>query len=130
MAGSAHVPQSATGPILIIEDEEDFRTTYERLLRRRHHEVITVERGAEGLRVAESEHPCLVVTDLKLPDIDGVAVIRALHDRPEAPPIIAVSGMTTAATRRAALEAGAAAYLPKPFSAAQFIEAIDAALLH
>lgn len=105
-----------TGPILLVEDEVDLRTTYERLLRRLRFEVIAVEQGADGLRIAESQGIRLVITDLKLPDMDGIALIRALRRSANPPPIIVASGLDSAATRRAALEAGAIAYLTKPFS--------------
>jgi two-component system NtrC family response regulator/two-component system nitrogen regulation response regulator GlnG len=105
-----------TGPILIVEDEVDLRNTYERILRRLNLEVIAVERATEGLRVAESRPIRLVITDLRLPDMDGIALIRALRACAHPPPIIVASGLDSGATRRAALEAGATAYLTKPFS--------------
>jgi DNA-binding response OmpR family regulator len=108
--------KSRTGPILIVEDEVDLRTTYERLLRRLRLEVIAVEHGADGLRIAESQGVRLVITDLKLPDMDGIALIRVLRRIANPPPIIVASGLDSAATQRAALEAGAIAYLTKPFS--------------
>jgi DNA-binding response OmpR family regulator len=107
-----------TGPILIVEDEVDLRNTYERILRRLNFDVIAVERAAEGLRVAESRRICLVITDLRLPDMDGIALIRALRARADPPPIIVASGLDSGATRRTALDAGAIAYLTKPFSLA------------
>lgn len=106
------------GPILVIEDELDLRTTYERLLRHMHYEVITAERGTDGLRIAQSQRIRLIVTDLRLPDMDGIALIRALRAVADPPPIIVASGFDAAATRRTALEAGAIAYLTKPFSLA------------
>jgi DNA-binding response OmpR family regulator len=110
--------QGRTGPILIVEDEIDLRNTYERVLRRLNFDVIAVEQATEGLRIAESRPIRLVITDLKLPDMDGIALVRALHACADPPPIIVASGLDSGATRRAALEAGAIAYLTKPFSVA------------
>jgi DNA-binding response OmpR family regulator len=107
-----------TAPILIVEDEIDLRNTYERILRRLNFDVIAVERANEGLRVAESRPIRLAITDLRLPDMDGIALIRALRACADPPPIIVASGLDSGATRRAALEAGATAYLTKPFSVA------------
>jgi DNA-binding response OmpR family regulator len=112
-------PRSASeraGPILVIEDEPDLLTSYERLLRRLHYEVITADRGTEGLRIARSQRIRLVVTDLRLPDMDGIALIRALRAVADPPPIIVASALDSRATRSAALAAGAIAYLTKPFS--------------
>jgi two-component system KDP operon response regulator KdpE len=114
-----------SGRILIIEDELEFRRTYERLLRRMHYEVVTAEEGAEALRIAGSQPVHLVVTDLSLPNTDGIALIRALRAGASRPPIIVVSGQTSPASRRAALEAGATAYLTKPFSVSELIALIQ-----
>jgi DNA-binding response OmpR family regulator len=105
-----------TGPILIIEDEPDYLRFYERVLRRLQYEVVTAGRGADGVLIAGSKRFGLVVTDLELPDMDGIAVIRAIRARPDPPPIIVVSGFDSPEIRRAAADAGASGYLAKPFS--------------
>lgn len=109
-----------TGPVLVIDDEVDLLHSYERLLRWMGCDVITAERGQEGLAIAQSRHIALAVVDLKLPDIDGLAVLRALRAGPDPPPVIVVSGFGSAQTRQAALDAGAAGYLAKPFSVLAF----------
>ena len=117
-ASSATDRQGKTAPILIVEDEADLRDTYERILRRLNLDVVAVERAADGLDIARSQAIRLVITDLKLPDMDGIALIRSFRACVDPPPIIVASGLDSAATRRAALEAGAIAYLTKPFSIA------------
>jgi two-component system NtrC family response regulator/two-component system nitrogen regulation response regulator GlnG len=117
-ASCAPDTEGRAGPILIVEDEVDLRNTYERILRRLNFEVIAVERATEGLRIAESRPIRLVITDLRLPDMDGIALIRAIRACAVPPPIIVASGLDSGATRRAALDAGAIAYLTKPFSVA------------
>ena len=115
-------------PILIIEDEPDLIGTYERLLRRLHYDVIAAERGADGIRLGASRPLALVVTDLKLPDVDGLTVVRAMRALPAPPPVIVVSAWPGVEARRAALDAGAAAYLAKPFAVSALIGLIQAAL--
>ena len=105
-------------PILVVEDEIDLRNTYEHLLHRLKFDVIAVERAADALRIAQSCEIGLVIADLNLPDMNGIALIRTLHACADSPPIIVASAVDSATTRRAALEAGAAAYLTKPFSIA------------
>ncbi len=78
--------QPKTGPVLVIDDEIDLLQTYERLLRRMGCDVVTAERGQEGLSIAQSRKVALVVVDMKLPDIDGLAVLRALRDLRNPPP--------------------------------------------
>jgi len=114
-----------TGPILVIDDEPDFLRFYERMLRRLHYDVVTAERGAEGVRIAGSRLLDLVVTDLRLPDMDGIAVIRAIRAGTHPPPIIVVSGFYTPETQRAAMDAGAAGYLAKPFSVSALTRLIE-----
>ena len=122
---SATETTERTDPILVVEDEVDLRTTYERLLRRLHFEVIAVAHGADGLRIAQSRRIRLVITDLRLPDMDGIALIRALRRSTNPPPIIVASGLDSAAIRRDALEAGAVAYLTKPFAISAFTTQIQ-----
>ena len=105
-------------PILIIDDEREFLKTYERLLRRLGYDVITTESGLEGLQVADSRRLRLVITDVHLPDIDGLAIVKTIRARSDAPPVVVVSGIASADARRAAIAAGAAGFLAKPFPVA------------
>lgn len=109
-------PRPKTGPVLIIDDEVDLLQTYERVLRRLGYDVITAELGQTGLAIAGSRQVSLIIVDLRLPDMDGLDVVRAMSARPDPPPVIVITGFASAATRRAALEAGAIGYLSKPFS--------------
>jgi DNA-binding response OmpR family regulator len=117
----------STAPILIIDDELEFLETYERLLRRLGYETISTERGREGLRIAQSRRIRLVVTDLHLPDIDGLAIVEAVRAQSDPPPVIVVSAAASPDARRAATAAGAAGFLAKPFSVAVLVALIRAA---
>jgi two-component system KDP operon response regulator KdpE len=124
---SASGGDGRTPPILVIDDEPDFLRTYERVLRRLGYDVITAERGAEGLRIVGSRCLRLVITDLDLPDGDGLSIVAAIRAGTNPPPVIVVSGMPSVAARTAALAAGAAAYLPKPFPIAELAALIQSA---
>ena len=113
-----------TGPVLIIEDELDLLRTYERLFRRLGYDALTAQCGAEGLRLADSQRLGLVIADLKLPDIDGLTVVEAIRAIPDRPSIIVVSGFASIQARRAALAAGADAYLVKPFEVSTLVALI------
>jgi two-component system KDP operon response regulator KdpE len=118
-AWRAHTPArapAARGPILVIEDEPDLAATYQRLLRRMNHDVITATRGADALRFAAANPVALVIVDLRLPDMDGIELVRVLRARPDPPVVIVVSGFTARTAHDAALAAGAAGYLTKPFT--------------
>src|SRR6266496_366947 len=63
--------------ILVVEDEADLAVTYDRLLRRQGYRVVTAASRAEGLESIESAPPALVIADLRLPDGNGIDIIRA-----------------------------------------------------
>jgi two-component system, NtrC family, response regulator PilR len=114
--------------VLVVDDEADLVTTYERVLRHHGHHVISAGSRHAGL-MALASHPLdLVVADVRLGDGDGLDVVRAARANPTPPPVIVVTGYASATGRRDALGAGAAAYLAKPFSISQFIGAVETLL--
>jgi DNA-binding response OmpR family regulator len=114
--------------ILVVDDEADLVATYERLLRRRGYRVVSAGSRRDGLSMIATEPLLLVVSDLRLPDGDGLDVVRAARATPPPTPVIVVTGFQSDMSRRAALAAGAAAYLPKPFSASAFSSLVDTVL--
>jgi CheY-like chemotaxis protein len=118
--------------VLVIEDEADSLVTYERLLGRQGHEVITATSRAGGLaavRAATGEHRLdLVVCDLRLPDGDGLDVVRAALGTADPPSVIVITGYPSEETRRAATAAGATAFFAKPFVAAALLATVRRSL--
>ena len=110
--------------VLVVDDEADFLATYERLLRREGYEVVTVTSRAAGLAALAGEPPDLVISDLRLPDGDGLDVVRAARAARDPVPVIVITGYPSDETRRAALAAGATTFLAKPFAAAVLLAAI------
>ena len=114
--------------VLVVDDETDFLATYERLLRRQAYDVVTVTSRAAGLAALAGEPPDLVISDLRLPDGDGLDVVRAARDARDPVPVIVITGYPSDETRRAALAAGATMFLAKPFVAAVLLAAIRSGL--
>jgi len=114
--------------VLVVDDEADFLATYERLLRREGYEVVTVTSRAAGLAALAGEPPHLVISDLRLPDGDGLDVVRAAHAARDPLPVIVVTGYSSDETRRAALAAGATTFVAKPFAAAVLLAAIRSSM--
>ena len=114
--------------VLVVDDEADFLATYERLLRRQGYEVITATSRAAGLAALASQPPELVISDLRLPDGDGLDVVRAARSALKPAAVIVVTGYPSDETRRAALAAGATTFLAKPFAAAMLLDAIRSSL--
>jgi DNA-binding response OmpR family regulator len=116
-------------PILIVDDEVDLVTTYERLLHRKGYRVVSAGSCREGLLVLEREPLALVVTDLRLPDGDGLDIVRAARRTPTPTPSLVVTGFASEASRAAALASGAAGYLAKPFAASDLVSLVQGTLI-
>lgn len=111
--------------ILVVEDEPDMAATYERLLRRAGHRVVRAASRAEAMRLLESLRPRLVISDLRLRDGDGLDVIRAARMLDLPAGVIAITAFVSRGTRQAALDAGASAFLAKPFNIAEFSNLVE-----
>jgi two-component system, NtrC family, response regulator PilR len=112
-------------PILVVDDETDLIASYERLLRRRGYRVISAGTRGDGLAIVEREPLALVITDLRLPDGDGLELVRAARRLPTSTPAIVVTGFGSEASRLASLAAGAAGYLAKPFAVSNFVSLVE-----
>ncbi|MDX8151746.1 response regulator transcription factor [Patulibacter brassicae] len=117
----------APARILVVDDEESIRALLAFPLRRDGHEVLTATTGPEALEQFERGQPDLVLLDVMLPGLDGVAVCRALRER-SAVPIIMLSARGEEGDRVAGLEAGADDYVTKPFSVRELRSRVRAAL--
>ena len=115
-------------PILLVDDEADLLATYERLLRRRGYRIVSTGSCRDGLAIIEREPLALVVTDLRLPDGNGVDIVRAARGTATPTPSIVVTGFASEASRTVALAAGAAGYLAKPFGASAFTSLVGGIL--
>ena len=103
--------------VLVVEDEKDLVATYERLLRRQGCAITAAGTLRDGLAALDSGQFALVIADLRLPDGNGLEIVRSARQRPGGPPVIVVTGFVSLQSRQDALGAGAMAYLAKPFSA-------------
>lgn len=116
------------GVILVVDDEIDLATTFTRLLGRHGYRAIAVGSCDAARAVMRDEAPALVLSDLRLPDGDGLDLVRAASAQAPPVPAIVMTGHASPGTQRAALEAGAFAFLAKPFPTARLIALVDEAL--
>ncbi len=117
--------------ILIIEDEAAIRDVMSRALRMHGYEVHLAKDGAEGLALWDAVHPDAVVTDVHMPNVDGIETIMALRSRDPNVRIVAVSGGDSRASFLAldsAGDLGATRVLPKPFRPDELAEAVRSVL--
>ena len=107
-----------TKRVLVIEDQEDNRAILRDLLTSAGLEAIEAVNGADGVAMAESETPDLILMDIQLPVIDGYEATRRIKSNPslEAIPVIAVTSYALSGDAEKAKLAGCDAYVTKPFS--------------
>jgi DNA-binding response OmpR family regulator len=110
--------------VLVVDDETDFLDTYVRLLRRQGYAVTTASSLATALAAVARERLSLVISDLNLPDGDGLEVVRAARSGAYPAPVIVVTGYSSEERRKAALAAGAMAFFAKPFIASALLVAV------
>ena len=111
--------------LLTVDAEQDLLATYFRLLTHRGYRVVTAPTRAAGLLAVEREAPRLLIADPRLPDGDGLDIVRAARSRMPPIPVIVVSGWSGEPYRRAAVAAGASGFIPKPFATAPLLELIQ-----
>jgi two-component system KDP operon response regulator KdpE len=118
---------SASGKILIVDDEPQIRRFLRISLNAYGFEVVEAGNGGDALTKAALEGVDIVILDLGLPDIDGHTVIERLREWTEIP-IIVLSVRSGDADKVRALDSGASDYLTKPFSIAELMARVRAAL--
>lgn len=103
--------------ILVVEDDEVARELVRMTLEREGYRVFTAEDGARGFETAMAERPDLIVTDVSMPEADGVQLVRRVRSAPEvaATPILVTTGFGTG-NASFTLAQGADAYEPKPLN--------------
>lgn len=118
------------GPqVLLVEDEPQLRRFLRPMLRAHGYRVIEAETAREGVALARSHNPDLVLLDLGLPDGDGVEVTRQLRAWSQVP-IIVISARGKEQDKVEALDAGADDYLIKPFGSAELLARLRVAMRH
>jgi two-component system cell cycle response regulator DivK len=104
--------------ILVVEDHEENRRIMRDLLTSAGYEMIEAVTGEEGVTLAQTQHPDLILMDIQLPGIDGYETTRRIKADPalRAIPIIAVTSYALSGDDVKAREAGCNDYVTKPFS--------------
>jgi len=117
--------------ILLVEDNEENRDMLSRRLTRRGYEVVIATDGGQGVAMAQSEIPDLILMDMDLPVLNGWEATRQLKAAPatRAIPIIALTAHAMVGDREKALEAGSDDYDTKPIDFARLRAKIEALLL-
>jgi len=115
--------------VLVIDDEPQILRAVRTILSAKHFKVTTASRGEEGLTLAASQSPDIIILDLSLPDIDGIEVCSRLREWTQTP-IIVLSVRDSERDKVMALDRGADDYLTKPFGIEELLARIRVALRH
>lgn len=108
---------TTTGKVLVVDDEANARTALAEILREEGYSVETAADGFKALARAETFQPDIVLTDLKMPGMDGVELLRKLHGQePGYPEVIVMTAFGAVETAVLAMRAGALDYLTKPLN--------------
>jgi two-component system, cell cycle response regulator DivK len=116
--------------ILIVEDNEENRDALARRLKRRGFEVVIATDGLQGVAMAQSERPDLILMDMNLPELDGWEATRQVRAAEETKdiPVIALTAHALTGDRERALAAGCTDYHTKPVELPRLLEQIEAIL--
>jgi len=114
--------------ILVIDDEEIIHSSLRKILTRNGHQVTTTLEAAKGLELIESHDYDLVISDLMMPNMNGIELLEALRDRSIRTPVLMLTGYPTIRTAVQALRLGAVDYLAKPFTRHELLAPINRVL--
>ncbi len=117
--------QSRIKKILIVDDETSIRNLLSKILSSSNYEAVTASNGREGLELYKKENPDLVITDIVMPDMEGIELIRHLRKIDRNLPVIVMSGNPTGQQfLKTANLLGAHSTLLKPFSPSELLSII------
>jgi two-component system KDP operon response regulator KdpE len=115
--------------VLVIDDEQAVRRFLRTSLSAHGYDIVETTTGEEGIIAAINSQPDIIILDLGLPDIDGLAVTRRIREWSQTP-ILILSVQDQDSAKIAALDAGADDYLTKPFSVGELMARMRVALRH
>jgi two-component system, NtrC family, response regulator HydG len=114
--------------VLVVDDEPDMVENCARILKRASYQCLSTTDPHQALALVESEHPDLLLTDLKMPGMDGMELLRRAHAIDPTLPVIVITAFATIESAVAAIKDGAFDYLPKNFSVDQLRVAVERGL--
>ncbi len=116
--------------VMVVDDEPDMVENCARILRRAGYQCLTATDPRRALAQLESERPDLLLTDLKMPGMDGMELLRRALELDPALPVILITAFATIESAVEAIKEGAFDYLPKNFSVEQLRIAVERGLRH
>jgi len=116
------------GRVLVVDDEDSLRRAFVRLLTRKGHSVLEARRGSEALDILDQRDVDVVLSDITMPDMSGVELLREVRARKPNVPVILMTGAPHLETAMKAVEYGALEYLVKPIETARLEASVSRAI--
>src|SRR5512142_111352 len=101
--------------ILVVDDEQSLRDFLAIMLKKEGHDVVTAENGTHALKAVQAEIFDLIISDVKMPGIDGIEVLKNVKEVSPETVVIMITAYATAETAVEAMKLGASDYIIKPF---------------
>jgi CRP-like cAMP-binding protein len=113
--------------ILLIEDNLDIRENTAEILELANYKVLTAENGKQGVELAKSSQPDLIICDIMMPELDGYGVLHVLgkNEKTASIPFIFLTAKTEKSDMRKGMNLGADDYLTKPFDDLELLDAVE-----
>jgi CheY-like chemotaxis protein len=125
-------PNLSNITIIVVEDDNAIRRYVGAFLERSGANVVSARNGREGLEAIKNNHPNMVLSDIKMPEMDGFGLMREIRalglDAGGSVPVVAMTACPIQGERASILDAGFQACLPKPFTPDKLLETILAVL--
>jgi len=114
--------------VLVIDDEQIVLDSVKKILEPEGHQVATAQSGRKGLELAMKQDFDIVLTDIRMPEIGGMRILREIKRSKPALPVVIITGYATVKSAVQAMKLGAANYIEKPFLPETLVKALQEAL--
>lgn len=115
-----------TNQVLVVDDDPLMHRLLQHHLARAGYQMLSATNGREAIEIVSREHPGLIVMDVMMPDVNGMAALRELkkEDATKTIPVIVITANSHAIVSKESELAGGAVFMTKPFSPAQLLNEI------
>lgn len=119
------VDSNAKIKIVVVDDERPLLETFQRVLEKKGYDVTIFENPVEAVSHIKSNEPHLIITDLRMPGMDGIQFLNQVKQLRPSVPVVFITAYTTISTAVSAMELGASDYLRKPFGMNKIYELVE-----